>query len=110
MIDIPRLMEFSAPSGEVGSFGDLERYIDQGCIPGGTGRNFESVAGHLPDLTDFQRAILCDPQTSGGLLVSVRPEACTKVQSILKAAALPSASIGMLSTAASTIPKLMLRG
>ena len=92
------------------TFGDLERYIDQGCIPGGTGRNFESVAGHLPDLTDFQRAILCDPQTSGGLLVSVRPEACKKVQSILQAADLPSASIGMLSTAASTTPKLMLRG
>ena len=91
------------------TFGDLPRYIDQGCIPGGTGRNFESVANHMPELTDFQRAILCDPQTSGGLLVSVRPEACAQVQSVLQAADLPSTSIGTLSTAASSTPKMMLR-
>ena len=91
------------------TFGDLPRYIDQGCIPGGTGRNFESVATHMPELTDFQRAILCDPQTSGGLLVSVRPEACAQVQSVLQAADLPSTSIGTLSKAASSTPKMMLR-
>ena len=92
------------------TLGNLTCYIDQDCIPGGTGRNFESVAAHLPTLTDFQRAILCDPQTSGGLLVSVRPEACEKVQSVLQDADLPSASIGTLSAAASTTPKMMLRG
>lgn len=92
------------------TFGDLERYIKESCIPGGTGRNFESVATHLPNLTDFQRAILCDPQTSGGLLVSVRPEVCAKVQSVLKAADLPNTAIGTLSEAVSSTPVMTLRG
>ena len=91
------------------TFGDLERYIDQGCIPGGTGRNFESVATHMPELTEFQRAILCDPQTSGGLLVSVRPEACEEVKLALKTAGLPSNAIGVLSQAASSTPMMILR-
>ncbi len=91
------------------TFGDLEHYIDQGCIPGGTGRNFESVASHLPALTDFQRAILCDPQTSGGLLVSVKPEACAEVESALQAAGLPSSPIGTLSLSASATPIMTLR-
>jgi selenide,water dikinase len=51
----------------------LSRYIQQGCIPGGTSRNFESYGQKVAGMTDEQRDILCDPQTSGGLLVSVNP-------------------------------------
>ncbi|MDX1796788.1 MAG: selenide, water dikinase SelD, partial [Hydrogenovibrio sp.] len=53
-------------------------YLAQGCTPGGTQRNFDSF-GHKAsglfgtELTADQRAILCDPQTSGGLLVAVKP-------------------------------------
>ena len=88
---------------------NLERYVDEDCVPGGTGRNYASIAQHLPTLSEIQRAILCDPQTSGGLLVSVRPEACAQVQSVLQAADFPSTSIGTLSPAASSTPKMMLR-
>lgn len=103
-------LDASLDWSSIPTIGDLEHYIEQGCIPGGTGRNFESVASHLPDLTDFQRAILCDPQTSGGLLLSVRPEACKEVESILEAAGLPSAAIGTLSPAVSDTPSMTLRG
>ncbi len=51
----------------------LLNYIAQGCIPGGTGRNFTSYGHSVSALTDVQRAILCDPQTSGGLLVAIEP-------------------------------------
>jgi len=48
-------------------------YIDQGCIPGGCDRNFESYGDQVGPLTSKQQTLLCDPQTSGGLLVAVQP-------------------------------------
>lgn len=50
---------------------EVENYISLGCSPGGAQRNFDSYGHHLSDMTDLQRKILCDPQTSGGLLVAV---------------------------------------
>ena len=49
-------------------------YIAQGCVPGGTARNFDSYGAKVAPLTHLQQAILCDPQTSGGLLVAVSPD------------------------------------
>ena len=51
----------------------LSRYVAQGCVPGGTARNFESYGERVGAMTDEQRMVLCDPQTSGGLLVAVDP-------------------------------------
>ncbi len=52
-------------------FDFLESYIQQKSTPGGTQRNWQSY-GHKIDLADeSQRVVLADPQTSGGLLVSV---------------------------------------
>ncbi|MEH8021166.1 MULTISPECIES: selenide, water dikinase SelD [Rheinheimera] len=53
----------------------INEYIKLGCIPGGSGRNFASYGGKVSALTVEQQALLCDPQTSGGLLVAVSPEA-----------------------------------
>lgn len=49
----------------------LEYYLDEKCIPGGTHRNFESYGHKLGPMSDLQKHLLCDPQTSGGLLVAV---------------------------------------
>lgn len=49
----------------------LDQYIRQNSIPGGTQRNLDSYGNKIKGLTDEQRAVLADPQTSGGLLVSV---------------------------------------
>ncbi len=54
---------------------EVDRYLALNCTPGGTDRNFASYAQHVSALSDEQRALLCDPQTSGGLLVAVEPEA-----------------------------------
>lgn len=51
----------------------LPYYLERGTLPGGTRRNFDSYGDKVGPLTDEQRAILCDPQTSGGLLVAVNP-------------------------------------
>lgn len=53
----------------------LDYYLDEGCIPGGTHRNWASYGHKVGDVSDRQRFLLCDPQTSGGLLVAVSPEA-----------------------------------
>lgn len=50
---------------------EVEKYISLGCSPGGAQRNFDSYGHHLSDMTDMQKKILCDPQTSGGLLIAV---------------------------------------
>lgn len=52
----------------------IQHYLDEGCIPGGTGRNFDSYGHRVTQLTEDQKHLLCDPQTSGGLLVAVTPE------------------------------------
>jgi selenide,water dikinase len=48
-------------------------YIEQGCVPGGCDRNYTSYGEHVGPLSDKQKTLLCDPQTSGGLLVAVQP-------------------------------------
>lgn len=51
----------------------VDHYLAEGCIPGGTLRNFESYGARIGNLTEAQKYLLCDPQTSGGLLVAVEP-------------------------------------
>jgi selenide,water dikinase len=63
---------------------DVDQYINQGCIPGGTHRNWESY-GHNVDLNNEKyKAILCDPQTSGGLLIAVDKNGLQDVQKIFR--------------------------
>ena len=53
----------------------VEHYLAAGCVPGGTGRNFASYGHKVAELPEGWRNLLCDPQTSGGLLVAVDPAA-----------------------------------
>ena len=53
--------------------GSVDFYIEQDCIPGGTHRNYDSYGERIGALTDTQKLLLCDPQTSGGLLIAVEP-------------------------------------
>ena len=58
----------------------VEEYIEKGCVPGGTNRNFESYGDKIDVMSEGQKAVLCDPQTSGGLLIAVRPDAIEQVK------------------------------
>ena len=49
----------------------LDYYLEKKCIPGGTIRNFDSYGHKISPINDYQRNLLADPQTSGGLLVAV---------------------------------------
>ena len=48
--------------------------LAEGCVPGGTLRTLESYGAKVAPLTEEQKHLLCDPQTSGGLLVAVAPQ------------------------------------
>lgn len=61
----------------------LEKYIHQNSMPGGTLRNWDSYGDRISGITDFQRAILADPQTSGGLLVAVDPSRVADFEKVL---------------------------
>jgi selenide,water dikinase len=56
---------------EVPRFDFLLEYIQQKSMPGGTQRNWEGYGSKISAITEEQKSILADPQTSGGLLVSV---------------------------------------
>lgn len=71
-------------------------YLELGCVPGGTHRNFDSYGEHLPQLSDEQKALLCDPQTSGGLLVAVNADGEAALQELLKSEGIEPICIGTL--------------
>ncbi|WEM43235.1 selenide, water dikinase SelD [Photobacterium sp. DA100] len=76
-------------------------YIEQGCVPGGTGRNFASYGHRLGAMTEQQKALLCDPQTSGGLLLAVAPEFEQEVKALAQQHDIELNAIGELVTAQS---------
>lgn len=60
-------------------------FIRNGAVTGASGRNWESYGSAVtldPALGEVERALLTDPQTSGGLLVSCAPDTVTEVLSI----------------------------
>jgi selenide, water dikinase len=82
----------------------------KGVVTGASGRNWQSF-GHdvrLPaDLAPWQQALLTDPQTSGGLLVAVAPEAEAEVLALFKQQGFDyAAAIGTLAAGA---PQIIVR-
>ena len=71
---------------------ELEDYLMQKAVPGGTLRNLESYGHKIEfsdtDNTETTKIILGDPQTSGGLLISVSPDGVDEVKNILMNAGL----------------------
>jgi selenide,water dikinase len=86
----------------------LDSYIEMGCVPGGTQRNFDASYERLPSLTSRQQAVLCDPQTSGVLLVAVSPDACESVQHLLLAQHLATNVVGVLQSTDQRGPRIAL--
>jgi len=62
---------------------DIKSYVDQQSVPGGTNRNWDSYGHKIGTVSEYQKAILADPQTSGGLLIAVNPSAVEQVKNLL---------------------------
>lgn len=77
-------------------FAAVAEYIELGCIPGGTHRNWESYGSKVKLKNEQDKLLLCDAQTSGGLLLAVEPEALPKVKIILEQNELNTSVFGHL--------------
>jgi len=67
--------DFVIESGKVPLMGRVMEMIDEGMVPGGAHRNLEFVSDCIdwgPRVPEEMRLVLADPQTSGGLLISVK--------------------------------------
>ncbi|MFT4994111.1 MAG: selenide,water dikinase [Paraglaciecola sp.] len=71
-------------------------YLAKGCVPGGTERNFDSYGDKVATLSTEQKQLLCDPQTSGGLLIAVEPDSRAELVRLLQANKLSIEPIGEL--------------
>jgi selenide, water dikinase len=80
--------------GRVPQFPNVGKYLALDCIPGGSRNNFKSYGDTIGELTDEQRCILCDPQTSGGLLCMVKPEGVDAFLELTASAGLELESMG----------------
>lgn len=76
----------------------LPYYLEKGCFPGGTTRNWNSYGSRIGPVTDEQKYILADPQTSGGLLVAVAEEATLAFEKQMKELGHPLEAIGRLTS------------
>jgi len=68
---------------------------EQGIGPGAIERNFESFGADCRfalEVTEWQRRLLADPQTSGGLLVSVAPAQAPAVLALIREAGFTQAA------------------
>lgn len=65
----------------------VQKLAEQGCITGASGRNWQGY-GHevtlATSISPVQQALLTDPQTAGGLLVSCAPDSVDQVLALFR--------------------------
>ena len=81
---------------QVPRFDFLDEYIQQKSMPGGTQRNWESYGSKISAISEEQKSILADPQTSGGLLVSIDPDQKNEFEKVAMSMGLELKSFGKL--------------
>lgn len=85
---------------------DAENLAEAGCVPGGTRRNRASVEPAVSwseAVPETLRTLLCDAQTSGGLLASVASEDASELAAEWESAGYAAAVIGQLEFAAADL-------
>ncbi|MGZ4048814.1 MAG: selenide, water dikinase SelD, partial [Bacteroidia bacterium] len=63
---------------------DLGFYISQMCVPDNSFRNWSSYDPKVSGITGDSLLTLCDPQTNGGLLITVDPASKNEFEKLLK--------------------------
>lgn len=88
---------FRFNAGAVPLLPGAARYAAAGLIPGGTGRNRAAIEPHTrwdDGVDEVTRALLCDPQTSGGLFAAVAPDAVERALAAMAEAGVSAAIVG----------------
>lgn len=83
--------------GKIPKIDCLQEYIEQGSMPGATRTNWKSVQKKVSLAELDWRSVLCDPQTSGGLLVAVEEHSAADVEKLLQENEIESEQIGVMS-------------
>jgi selenide,water dikinase len=76
----------------------VDHYLAEGCVPGGTHRNWESYGKKVALAREEQKLLLCDPQTSGGLLVAVDPAGVNRFKEVCDQAGIGVEAFGRMET------------
>jgi selenide, water dikinase len=77
-------------------FDFAEKYIQLGCIPGGTQRNWKTYGNQVKLKNDQYYKIAADPQTSGGLLITVDPASISDFEIFMASRGFSLGPIGKL--------------
>lgn len=86
-------------SGSIPFFKEAVRLVKDDVIPEGTSRNIKTYDPHIvwtDDVPDFERVLMNDAQTSGGLLIFVAAKRKKKILSALEKEGILAAHIGDL--------------
>ena len=73
---------------------NIKDYLANGCSPGGAQRNFDSYGHNLSKMETEVQSIICDPQTSGGLLIMVSNSAQSEFDQMMRDAKFELEAIG----------------
>lgn len=82
-------------AGAVPLLAGARELVERGAIPGGTKRNRDALAAHVTfaaALAETMRVLLCDAQTSGGLLIAVPHERADALLAALEREHTPAAA------------------
>ena len=87
--DLQALIEFE----KVPRIMEIDEYLDQNSVPGGTNRNWASYGHKVKTISERQKHIMADPQTSGGLLVAVQEDKTAEFEQVLRDNGIPEKNI-----------------
>jgi len=76
----------------------LRAFYQQFCLPNLTTTNYRAIQAETSTMDGYTMAVLCDPQTSGGLLVFAGADAAPLVREALAAKGLCAEPIGTMHT------------
>jgi selenide,water dikinase len=76
----------------------VRELAERDLFPGGSRRNYEAFRDQVDwgDTPEVVQAMLCDAQTSGGLLVAIPAENADRFEAAMSAAPYPAARIGVM--------------
>ncbi len=75
---------------------NIKDYLADGCSPGGAQRNFDSYGHNLSAMESEVQSIICDPQTSGGLLIMVADNGQSEFKQVMQDAGFDLTAIGAI--------------
>ena len=88
---------------------NIDYYVRENCLPGGTHRNKQACGDQIVTSKPEHDAIVFDPQTSGGILISVAPEYSSQLEGLLREHELPHKPLGRMIAKSDKQPRIVVR-